>query len=78
LQASVGCLSSRTGIALSAFFGYIGSIAKRYLSNIDISTRTCQMTIGAMIVTVGELPDSTAHWDKLQAGFRARFCTITV
>ena len=48
------------------------------LSDIDISDRTCYMTIGAMLVSLDGTPSSRTHWEKLQAGFSARFREICV
>lgn len=48
------------------------------LSDIDISDRTCQMTIGAMLMAIGAPPSSRTHWEKLQAGFKAKFSNISV
>jgi tetratricopeptide (TPR) repeat protein len=48
------------------------------LSDVDLETRTCQMTIGAMVTQMGKAPSSWTHWEQLHAGFRARFSSITV
>jgi hypothetical protein len=48
------------------------------LSDIDFSDRICQMTIGTMAVAIGAPPSSRTHWEKLQAGFKAKFSNISV
>jgi len=48
------------------------------LSDIDISGRTCQMTIGAMAVAIGAPPSGRTHWERLLTGFRVRFSDIHV
>jgi len=48
------------------------------LSDIDISDRTCQMTIGTVAVAIGVPPSGGTHWLKLLAGFYVRFSNIYV
>ena len=48
------------------------------LSDIDQSDRTCQMTIGTMLTVFGKPPSDRTRWEKLHAGFKARFSEITV
>jgi hypothetical protein len=48
------------------------------LSDIDESDRTCQMTISAVAMAVGIQSSGRTHWDKLHAGFKARFSDICV
>lgn len=47
------------------------------LSDIDISEKTCQMTIGAVVMFAGNPSGGRMHWDKLHAEFKARFSEIT-
>jgi hypothetical protein len=48
------------------------------LSDIDESERTCQMTIGAMMTSLGEPPSERTRWEKLHAAFKSRFSHICV
>jgi hypothetical protein len=48
------------------------------LSDIDLSERTCQMTIGAVLVSMDEPPSDRVRWENLHAAFKARFSEITV
>jgi tetratricopeptide (TPR) repeat protein len=48
------------------------------LSDIDISDRTCQMTIGAMAMAIGAPPSGGTHWEKLLTEFQVRFSNISV
>ncbi len=48
------------------------------VSDIDESDRTCQMTIGAMLIAVGEPPSDRTRWEKLHEGFKTKFSVITV
>ncbi len=48
------------------------------LSDIDLSERTCQMTIGAVLVSMKEPSSDPAHWEKLREAFNARFSEIIV
>ena len=48
------------------------------LSDIDLETRTCQMTIGTVVTMMGKQPPPGAHWEQLHAGCRERFQSITV
>jgi tetratricopeptide (TPR) repeat protein len=48
------------------------------LSDIDLSERSCQLTIGAIMTVMGKPPTNRARWEKLHAAFKARFSKITV
>jgi tetratricopeptide (TPR) repeat protein len=48
------------------------------LSDIDLSERNCQLTIGAVMMEMGKPPGDRAHWKKLHAAFKNRFSEITV
>ena len=48
------------------------------LSDIDLTGKSCQFTIGAVIIENGKPPGDRAHWEKLHAAFQARFAEITV
>ncbi len=48
------------------------------LSDIDPSDRTCQLTIGAVVVAVGRPTGDKRHWEKLHAAFKRKFRVIMV
>ena len=48
------------------------------LSDIDLSEKRCQFTIGAVVTQIGEPPGDRAHWEKLHVAFKVRFSEITV
>jgi tetratricopeptide (TPR) repeat protein len=48
------------------------------LSDIDQSGRSCQMTIAAVMVSLGQPPSERTHWERLHESFRVRFSDITV
>ncbi len=48
------------------------------LSDIEVSDRTCQLTIGAMVMAVQAPRAGDTRWAKLLEGFKARFSDISV
>jgi hypothetical protein len=48
------------------------------LSDIDLSEKQCQFTIGAVMTQIGKPSGDRAQWEKLHAAFKARFSNITV
>ncbi len=48
------------------------------LSDIDTTERTCQMTIGAVLMAVGEPQGNRTLWEKIHTGFKTKFSNITI
>ena len=48
------------------------------LSDIDISEKACQVTIGTVLIRGGTPPGNKKYWEKLHASFKENFATITV
>ena len=60
------------------FFEYEKSPISLTLSTIDMSERTCQMTIGPMITVLGDTPGDITCWEKLHTGCMTKFSEIKV
>jgi hypothetical protein len=48
------------------------------LSDIDLSKKNFQFTIGAVMTQIGKPPGDRARWEKLHEAFKVRFGNITV
>ena len=48
------------------------------MSDIDVPEKTCQVTIGPIVMRSGTPPGDKQRWENLHNGFKTKFDTITV